>query len=352
MGAKLNVGIIGCGDICGQYVQNINASESAEVVSVCDLDPDRAQAAAGRFGLRAVSLAELLADPGVQIVVNLTNPAAHAALNLQVIQSGKHVYSEKPLAITLTDAFNLRAAAQEKGVRVGAAPDTFLGGSLQTCRELLDQGAIGRPIAAAAFLATHGPEETHPNPAFYYQPGAGPMLDLGPYTLTSLVALFGPALSVAASARTSFTEREIHTQPLYGEKIRVEVPTHIQGVVDFESGLVASVTNSFDVWASRQPLLEIYGSEGSLSLPGPNKFNGPVLLKRAGEQQWSTAPLVLPANLGRGIGVVDLAEAIQTGRPHRANAELACHVLDLLHAFIESSHTGRRIAIESRFERW
>jgi predicted dehydrogenase len=318
-----------------------------EVKSVTDIDVDRANMIAAEYDLKAVSADDLYSDPEIQIIVNLTIPSAHTEISLQTIEAGKSIYNEKPLAITRADARCILEAAQKKGVLVGSAPDTFLGGGLQTCRKLIDDGWIGKPVAAMAFFASHGPEDWHPNPEFYYKSGAGPLFDLGPYCLTALVSLFGPARRVTSSARISFPERPILSQPLYGASIKVEVPTHVAGLVDFVSGPVASVIASFDIWDANQPLIEIYGAEGSLSMPGPNKYAGPVRIRRMGAEQWSEVPLTHNANVGRGIGVADMAYSLTSGRKHRASGELAYHILDLMHSLIEASDRGQHVMVES-----
>jgi predicted dehydrogenase len=308
---------------------------------------NRANAIAAEYSLQAFSADELYSDPEIQIVVNLTIPSAHTEISLRAIEAGKSIYNEKPLATTRADARCILDTAQKKGVLVGSAPDTFLGGSLQTCRKLIDEGWIGTPIAATAFLATHGPEDWHPNPEFYYKDGAGPLFDLGPYTLTALVSLFGPARRVTSSARISFPERPILSKPLYGTSINVEVPTHVASLIDFVSGPVASVITSFDIQDATQPLIEIYGSEGSLSVPGPHKFASPVRIRRARAEKWSDVPLTHNANVGRGIGVADMAYSLINGRKHRASGELAYHILDLMHSMIEASDSGQHMMVES-----
>jgi predicted dehydrogenase len=230
---------------------------------------------------------------------------------------------------------------------VGCAPDTFLGGGIQTCRKLIDDGQIGEPVAATAFMTCHGHENWHPGPAFYYQRGGGPMLDMGPYYLTALVNLVGPIRRVTGSTRITFAERLITSQPLRGERIVVETATHVAGVMDFANGAVGSIITSFDIWAAHLPRIEIYGAEGSLSVPDPNRFDGTVLLRRAGASDWSEIPLTHSADVGRGIGVADMAYALTYGRPARASGELAYHVLDVMCAFEDASQTGRHVDIES-----
>ena len=344
---KVRIGIIGCGNISPAYFRGCRAFDILDVVACADIDMDRARARAEEFGAAAWPVEEILADPAIQIVVNLTVPRAHAEVNLAAIAAGKHVYCEKPLAITRSDGQRTLAAAEKKGVRVGCAPDTFLGGGIQTCRKLIDDGVIGEPVAATAFMTCRGHESWHPDPAFYYQPGGGPMLDMGPYYLTALVNLIGPIRRVTGSTRITFPERLVTSQPNYGTRIKVETATHVAGVVDFVNGAVGTIITSFDIWAANLPRIEIYGTEGSISVPDPNRFDGPVLLRRADSSDWSDIPLTHSADVGRGIGVADMAYGLVYGRPHRASGELAYHILEVMHAFEDASQTGRHVDIES-----
>jgi predicted dehydrogenase len=349
----VHVGIIGCGNISGIYLENSKIFDAIDVVAVADIDPDRAQDRATQYGIpKACSVEELLADPDIDLVVNLTTPDAHGPVALAVLNAGKHVYNEKPLAVTRDEARALLDLAAQKGLRVGCAPDTFLGGGLQTCRKLIDDGWIGEPIGATAFMMSHGPESWHPNPTFFYQPGGGPMFDMGPYYLTALCVLLGPVQRVTGSARISFAERTITNEYNYGDKIQVNTPTHVAGTLDFASGAIATIITSFDVWASQLPRIEIYGSHGTLSVPDPNTFDGPVLLRRAGAREWSSMPLSHGfTRNSRGIGVADMATAIRLGRPHRASGELAYHVLDIMHAIHDASREGRHITLRSTMTR-
>jgi predicted dehydrogenase len=349
---KLRVGIIGCGNIMGAYVRGCRAFEILELVACADLIHEVAVARAVELEIpKALSVADLLADPTIDIVINLTVPKAHAEVSLAAIAAGKHVHSEKPLAVKREDGRRILDAARKNNVRVGCAPDTFLGGGLQTCRRLIDAGKIGEPVAATAFMMSHGPESWHPNPGFFYMNGAGPMFDMGPYYLTALVHLLGPVKRVSGSARISFPERVATSQALYGERIAVEIPTHVAGTLDFAQGSVATLVMSFDVWSHHLPRIEVYGSDGTLSVPDPNTFQGPVFLRPAAEREWQEVALSHSDEVRRGVGVADLAYAIRSGRPHRANGDLAYHVLDLMHAFGDSSDTGRHVQLESICER-
>ena len=313
---------------------------------------ERARAKAAEHGIpKALGVDELLADAEVEIVVNLTIPAVHAAVSKSILEAGKHVYSEKPLAINRADAAALLALAKEKGLRVGCAPDTFLGAGLQTCRQLIDEGLIGEPVAAIGVLQSRGPEGWHPDPEFFYQPGAGPMFDMGPYYLTALTSLLGPVRRVTGSARTSFAERTVGSKAKLGQKIKVNTHTHIAGVLDFGAGAVGTLITSFDVHGGA-PFLEIYGSEASLSLPDPNTFGGPVGVRRPGEKTFAEQPLNSPyTQNSRGIGVAEMAAALRGERSHRASGEMAFHVLDLMVAFHEASADGRHVELGSTMER-
>jgi predicted dehydrogenase len=350
MDRNVKVGIIGCGNISTRYLQGCSRFDILDVVACADIDPLKAEALAVEYGLTAKTVPDLLADPDIEIIINLTIPAVHAEVSLAVIEAGKNVQSEKPLATTRADGQKILAAAQEKKVRVGCAPDTFLGGGLQTCRKLIDDGWIGQPIGATAFMMGSGPEAWHPNPGFFYQRGAGPMFDMGPYYLTALIHLLGPVERVTGSTRISFPERIATSQARYGERIPVEVPTFVAGLLNFVSGPVANLITTFDVVASTLPRIELYGSAGSLLVPDPNVFGGPVRLRRQGTDDWQDIPLTHDPDVERGIGVADLAYAIVYDRPHRTNGALAYHVLELMHAIEESSQKGQHLEIESRCE--
>jgi predicted dehydrogenase len=349
----IRVGVVGCGTISGIYLKNSAEWDILDVVAVADIDQERARARAAEYGVpRACSVAELLADPQVDLVLNLTIPAAHAEVALAALAAGKSVYNEKPLAVSREDGRAMLDLAASKGLLVGGAPDTFLGGGLQTCRALLDAGAIGEPVAATGFMLSPGHESWHPSPEFYYQVGGGPMFDMGPYYLTALVSLLGSVRRVTGSARITRPERTITSQPKAGQVITVEVPTHIAGVLDFAAGPVATLVTSFDVHASSPPPLEIYGTAGTMVLPDPNTFGGPVLVRRAGEREWVEQPLSHGyAGNSRALGLADMAFALRSGRPQRASGELAYHVLDLMHAFHDASAHGRHIDITSTCER-
>lgn len=346
---KVNVGVIGCGNISSIYLEVGQTFETMQIVAVADLVAERAQAQAAKFNIpRVCTVAEMLADPDIQIVINLTTPGAHAGLAMQVVEAGKSVYNEKPLTIRREDGLALLDAAEKHGVRVGGAPDTFLGGGLQTCRKLIDDGWIGEPVAATAFMLCHGHESWHPAPEFYYQVGGGPMFDMGPYYLTALVSLMGPVQRVTGSTRATFAERTITSQPQYGKVIPVEVPTHVAGVLDFANGAIATIVTSFDVWSADVHPIEIYGTQGTLSVPDPNGFGGPVRVRRAGASTWSDVPLTHGyTKNSRSLGVADMAAALQFGRPHRASGTMAYHVLDIMHAIHDAAQAGQHVRMQS-----
>ena len=351
--SKVKVGVVGCGNISGTYLKNAKTLKNIEIVAVADLVLERARAKAAEYGVgRACSVRELLADPEIEIVVNLTVPRAHAPVALAALKAGKSVYNEKPLALRLQDSRRMLRLARSRHLLVGCAPDTFLGAAGQTARKLIDDGVIGRPVGASAFMMCHGHEHWHPDPEFYYQPGGGPLFDMGPYYLTALVNLMGPVTRVTGSARITFPTRTITSRTKYGRKIVVRTPTHIASVLDFASGAVATLITSFDVWASETPKLEIYGTEGSLGLPSPNDFGGPVRLFRPGQKDWKTVRPTHPkAENLRGLGVADMAAALRSGRSHRANGELAAHVLEIMHAILSASRLGRHVRLKSSCER-
>ena len=350
---SVKVGVIGCGNISGAYFKTNQAFNFFEIVACADLDVERAKAKAQEFGIaKGCSVDELLDDPEIGFVINLTIPLAHGPVMLRALEAGKSVYNEKPFTVTREEAQKAIALAQQKGLRVGSAPDTFLGGGHQTCRKLIDEGAIGEPIGATAFMAGHGHESWHPSPEFYYKAGGGPMFDMGPYYLTALINMIGPVRRVTGSARITFPQRTITSEPLKGTKIQVDVPTHIAGVMDFHSGAIANVLMSFDMWSHSLPRLEVYGTEGSLMVPDPNGFGGEVKIRKPGDSEWQDVQLTHGyTQNARGIGMADMALAMQTGRDHRCNERLAYHALDLMHAFHDASSENRHIEIESTCER-
>jgi len=348
----LRAGIVGCGTISSIYLKNAARFVDFDIVACADIDYDRAQARAAEYNIRAARVDELLAADDIDIVINLTIPAAHASVAFQSVAAGKHVYNEKPLTISLEDGRALVTAAADKGVRVGGAPDTFLGGGIQTCRKLIDDGWIGTPVAASGYMLCPGHESWHPAPEFYYQAGGGPMFDMGPYYLTALITLLGPVMQVTGSTRMTHPTRTITSKPQYGKVIDVEVPTHVVGVLDFSSGPIATLVTSFDVHFHHMPNLEIYGTQGSLMVPDPNTFGGPVKIRRIGESEWRDVPLTHGyADNSRGIGVADMAHAIAHNLPHRASGELTLHVLELMHAIHTAATERRHVLTQNGCER-
>jgi predicted dehydrogenase len=345
------VGIVGCGDVTNLYLPGTTPFDSIELAACADLDADRAAALSARGGFPALAPDALLADPSIDIVLVLTPPVAHAPVARAAIAAGKHVYTEKPLAVTRDDAAAILREAAAAGVRVGAAPDTFLGGGLQTARAVIDAGAIGTPIAATASHTHLGPEGWHPNPGIFYAVGGGPLLDVGPYYVTALVNMLGPISAVSAMGRGLGSERRIGSGPRAGQMVTADVPTTVFGSLAFESGVVGGLTASFDAVASRTPYLEIHGTTGSLSLGDPNEFDGEVRYRPLGAEAWEDVPLQFDGSVGRGIGLADFIEAIRAGRPHRASGELAFHVLDVLLAIETASTSGRTEQVTSRCER-
>lgn len=346
------VAIVGCGVISRAYAHTMRKLGFIELAACVDGLPERAEELAAEFGATATTLEAVLQDPDIDAVVNLTPPIAHATVVGAVLDAGKAAFSEKPLGVELGEGSALVDLAHAHGVRLGCAPDTFLGAGLQTARAAIDRGDIGEPLAANAFMLGSGPEGWHPNPALFYQRGAGPLLDMGPYYLTALVQLLGPAQSISAVARVSRTQRPILSEPLRGQLIDVEVPTHVSALVEFASGPVATMVTSFDVQASRYRNLEIYGTEATLSVPDPNTFGGPLMIRRNGDEKWAEIDL-LPTHLPqqRGIGLADMMWARHTGRAHRTSGELALHVLELMTGALTAAHEGRRVDLRTTCER-
>jgi len=351
--AATPVGIIGMGNVSGVYLKTLRAFPTLEVVVCADIDLERARAQGSRFGIpRAVPVAELLADPSPELVINLTVPAAHADIGAAVLQAGKALYNEKPLAIERAAGRALLDAAAGAGVRIGGAPDTFLGAPQQTARRVIDSGAIGELTGVAIFSTREGPERWHPNPEFFFEHGAGPLFDLGVYHLTTLVSLLGPVAAVSASARIAPTPRVIGSGPQAGISFAARTPTHVSGSLELASGLPGTIMTSWDVAGSELPWIEIYGSKGTLSLPDPAEFNGDLRLRRGGEKHWSVVPAVPAfAEAGRGLGAAEMVEAMRAGRPHRATGERAFHVLDIMCALYESSEQKRQVELQSTCER-
>jgi predicted dehydrogenase len=352
VGQQVNVGMVGCGAISAQYLDTIDRLPDLRLTAVADLDRDRARAvAAARPDVRELTVEELVADPLVDIVLNLTVPAAHAEVASRAIAAGKDVYNEKPLAAGGDEAREMLRAAETAGVRVGCAPDTVLGTGIQTARHAIDSGAIGTPVAATAVMVTPGHERWHPAPEFYYLPGGGPLLDMGPYYLTTLVTLLGPITQVTGAASRARTQRGIGSGPRAGQTIPVLVDTHVTGVLTHESGVLSTILMSFDVVATRSAPIEVHGSGASLVVPDPNRFAGDVLLRRLGDEHWRTLPESAGyRDAGRGYGLADLA-ATPRDREPRAGGLLALHVLDVMESLLTSARSGRAVEVHSTCQR-
>ena len=351
----MKIGMVGVGAISGIYLENLTqVFKEVEIIAVCDLIREKAEKAQKEYNIPKIydTMYELFADDEIDIVLNLTRPYEHFEVTSEALKAGKHVYSEKPLAATLEEGLELVRLAQEKNLMLGGAPDTFLGAGIQTCRKLIDDGFIGKPVGAMASMICHGHESWHPDPEFYYKHGGGPMMDMGPYYLTALINLLGGIKSVTGVARTSFDQRIITSQPNAGTIIDVEVPTHVTGILEFENGAIGTLLTTFDVYNKGQARFEVYGSEGTLIVPDPNTFDGPIYLLRKEESEFKEIPLLFDyANNSRGLGLADMAKAIETGRSFRANHNQTLHVLEAMVAFKTSSDKRAAVDLQSRFER-
>ena len=348
----LTVGIIGVGKISEQYLANLPGFPGLRLAAVADLDLDRARAVAEAEGVEALSVDALLAHPGVVAVLNLTIPAAHVEIGTRALEAGKHVFAEKPLGLDPAEAAPMLDLAERLGLRFGSAPDTVLGTGIQTARRAIDSGAIGDPIAASVFWSAPGHERWHPAPVFYYQPGGGPLFDMGPYYLTALVHFFGPVARVTGLATRSQRARSVATGPAQGTPIPVAVDTHVSALLEHANGVTSTVTVSFEVWKTRAPLFEVFGTGGTLSVPDPNHFSGRGELFAAEAEEWQELPDSAGyIDTGRGVGLADLADALAAGRPHRASGRLGLHVLEVMDAILRSSAGQSTVAIESTVER-
>ncbi len=349
----VGVGVIGCGVISGAYLTASRAFPQIRIVALADRDPAAAEAKGREFGIPAVPVRRLLADPAVEIVLNLTIPAAHVPVGLAALRARKHVYAEKPLGVSLAQGRRLAEAAASAGLRLGSAPDTFLGGSHQTARALVDAGQIGKVFGGTAFLMLAGHERWHPNPDFYYVgAGGGPVMDMAPYYLTDLVQLVGPVAEVTARGTICRQPRTIAKGPRAGQSVPVECLTHVAGTLVFEGGAIVQLAMSFEVWGHKHTPIELYGSEGSMLVPDPNRFDGTVMCLAAGGE-WQAMPMTHGYGEGnhRIIGLVDMAVALRESRPHRASGELALHVLEVMTGLIKAAETGRTVKILSRCAR-
>lgn len=347
--SKITCAIIGCGNISDTYITNLKRFPTIELKYCCDIIDEKAIEKSEKYNLTYKNLNDIYASEDIDLIVNLTNPSSHFEVSLKAIEHGKHVYTEKPLATTYEEAELLVEKAKEKGLSIGCAPDTFFGGVWQTARKLIEDGWIGKPISATAFMLCRGHESWHPSPEFFYKPGGGPLFDMGPYYLTTLVFLLGPIKEVFAYGKKTFDKRTITSKEKFGASIDVEVLTHINTVIKFENEVLCSMIMSFDTWAHCLPYIEVYGEYGSLSLPDPNCFGGTIKYYNQYTQRWSEVPTIYDVfdNL-RGIGIADMAEGIKNNKPFRTHFEIGLHILEVMEKILESAIKATPLSIETR----
>lgn len=363
MAKKLGVGVIGCGNISAAYFRLAPLFRGIEMRACADINAEAAKARAAEFGLRAETIDGLLAAADIDIIVNLTVPAAHYEVSKQILDAGKHVYSEKPFVLSVAEGLDLKKRAEKKGLRIGSAPDTFLGGAHQLARDIIDSGKLGRITSGTCHVMNHGMEHWHPNPDFFFQPGGGPILDLGPYYLANLIQLIGPVKQVAALTTIPFKERTISSKPRFGEKVPVNTPTTIHALLEFANGAAVSLNASWDVWQHGHAPMELFGDEGTIYVPDPNFFGGNVRYTQKADPvkklpKWDH-PFAVPnqqhsqgmmANY-RTAGLADMAIAIGEGRPHRCSMELALHAVEVMTGVLKSGETGKFVAMKTSCER-
>ncbi|MFQ8432298.1 Gfo/Idh/MocA family protein [Amaricoccus sp. W119] len=359
MEKTLGIGVIGAGNISSAYMRLAPLFKGIEMRAVADLNAETAKARASEFGLRADTVEELLAADDIDIVVNLTIPAAHFEVSKRILEAGKHVYSEKPYVLSLEEGQELSRIAEARGLRIGSAPDTFLGGTHQLARHFIDEGTVGRIFSGTCFVQSPGMEMWHPNPDFFFQPGGGPVLDLGPYYISDLVQLLGPVKRVAAISGKARETRIITSEPRNGEEIPVKTPTTFHAIMQFESGAQIAYITSWDVWHHGHNNIELYGAEGTIYIPDPNFFGGELRMTRRGS--FATAglawdhPFLSDNDKGRAnyraAGLADMAIAIAEGRPHRCNDSFALHVVDVMMSILRSGETGEFVEITTTCER-
>jgi predicted dehydrogenase len=365
----LGVGIIGCGTVSAIYMDNMSRFPGLKLIACADVREDAARSAAEKYSISARSIDVLLASPDIDVIVNLTVPAAHFAVSHAALSAGKHVFSEKPLCAESEHGRMLVAEAQRRRLKLGCAPDTFLGAAGRLARELIDSGKIGRVLSGTCFLMSHGMEHWHPDPEFFFKPGGGPILDMAPYYLTTLVNLIGPVANVQAQTSTAFAQRIVTADgPRNGHAIKVETPTTVMALVRFASGADIVVAMSWDVWKHGHSPIELYGTEGSLRIPDPNFFGGVLeYTQRGGEwisidssggpfgkPNWRSPawPATMPDRANyRCLGVAELASAISHGAPHRTSGALASHVLDAAHAILHAGERRSVVQVPSLVER-
>jgi predicted dehydrogenase len=363
MPRNLGLGIIGCGNISTTYLSLAPLFRGIEVKSCADINAAAAAAQAKKYGVRAETVDRLLKADDVDIVVNLTIPAVHYEVSRSAIDAGKHVYSEKPFVLAVREGLDLKRRAERKGLRVGSAPDTFLGGAHQLARNLIDTGKVGKIVGGTCHVMSHGMEHWHPNPDFFFQPGAGPVLDVGPYYIANLIQLVGPVKRVVALAATPQKERTISNGPRNGQKVPVDTPTTIHALLEFENGALVTLDASWDVWSHGHAPMELYGEEGTVYVPDPNFFGGEVRFTQGAKPvkkmpRWDH-PFGVPnqkhgsgmlANY-RSAGLADMALAIAEGRPHRCSLESSLHAIDVMTGILRSSETGKLVAMQTTCER-
>ncbi|OED36468.1 oxidoreductase [Chromatiales bacterium (ex Bugula neritina AB1)] len=356
--ATMNVGIIGCGNISTAYLQLAPVFASFKITACADLNPQAAAKQAAEFGCQAMSIDELLADPSIGLVLNLTVPNAHFEVSSSALRAGKHVYSEKPFVLSVSDGQALLQIAAEKGLRVGSAPDTFLGGSHQAARQCIDSGVVGDIIGGSCYFQSHGMENWHPDPTFFFQPGGGPVLDMGAYYISNLVQFLGPVKSVVAMAGKPFASRTVTSEPNPGSVIDVNVDTSVRSILQFDQGAQVSFTVSWDVWAHEHNNMELYGTKSTLFVPDPNRFGHSVRIND-GETESIIEPLQVLGSANfedmngemianyRGIGLADMVAAIDEGRPHRCSGELSLHVIEVMTSILESAESRQFIELST-----
>jgi len=348
---KYNVGIIGCGAIAGNYLKHAKEVyyDYFTVIALGDLCLEKAQALAEKYEIAQFGAPELAYDhPDIDIIINLTVPVAHEEVTCRALEAGKHVYTEKPLATSREGMLHILEVSKKTGKRVGCAPDSFMSAPAQTAKKAIEEDWIGAPIGANCMCAMRGNEYWRPDADFFYKKGAGPMMDMAPYYLNSMISLFGAVDAVQTMAKITWPERTIKVQPRRGEKISVEVPTYVSSAMKFESGVIATFVNSFDIWKSQCPYIEVYGEKGTMVIPDPNRYKGDVLVRRFKDTEWRVLPqFVEYAEYGRGIGVVDMIRSIEAGVPHKASAEMAYHATDVIIAMDESAEAHKELKIES-----
>jgi len=349
---KYNVGLIGCGEISSHYLRFAKEvySDYFQITAVADLLPEKAEKRAKEYEIAKYGTPDIIFnDDTIDIVINLTVPMAHEEVSVKILESGKHLYTEKPLAVSREGMRHILDTAEKYGKRVGCAPDSFLSAPAQTAKKALEEDWIGAPIGANAICAMRGNEFWRPDADFFYKKGAGPMMDMAAYYLNQLVSMLGSVESVMTMSKITFPERTIKVPPRRGEKIQVEVPTFVSSALRFENGVIVTFVNSFDIWATKQPFIEIYGEKGTLILPDPNRYTGEVLLRRFRDEEWRAVPqFVEYGQYGRGIGIVDMIRSIEAGVPHKASGELAYHVTDVIIAMGESGELGKEVKITSK----